>query len=168
MYSDALEQSSGIILTDYRGLRVSEMEQLRRSIRETGSTIHVTKNRLLKQALEAKELAIPDGWLEGPTAVAFCHGEIPPVAKVLSDVSKESPLTIKGGMMGTSLIESTGVHAIASLPPREVLLAQMLGTFNAPATQAAGAIASGVRQVLNLLQAYVDKLEGGATAPQAA
>ena len=168
LYSEEFEQSTGVILADYRGLRVTEMEQLRHSIRDAGSVIRVAKNRLVKQALEGSDLAIPDEWLEGPTAIAFCYGEIPAVAKALAELAKESSLSIKGGLMGTSVLSSVEVHELASLPPREVLLAQVLGTFSAPATQTAGVIASGVRQVLNLLQAYVEKMEGGAAAAQAA
>jgi large subunit ribosomal protein L10 len=168
LYSEEFEQSTGVILADFRGLRVTEMEQLRQSIREADSVIRVVKNRLVKQALEGSDLDMPAEWLDDPTAIAFCHGEMPAVAKALAEVAKESSLTIKGGLMGTSILSSAEVQALASLPPREILLAQVLGTVNAPATQAAGIIASGIRQVLNLLQAYVDTMEGGAAAPQAA
>ena len=168
LYSEEFEQSTGVILADFRGMRVAEMEQLRHSIREAGSVIRVVKNRLVKQALEGSDLAIPDEWLDDPTVIAFCHGEISVVAKALAELTKGSSLTIKGGLLGTSVLSSAEVHTLASLPPREVLLAHVLGTFSAPATQAAGVIAGGIRQVLNLLQAYIDTMEGGAAAPQAA
>jgi large subunit ribosomal protein L10 len=167
-YAEQLAQSQGLILTDYRGLRVPDMERLRHSIRETDSSFKVIKNRLLKLALDEAALETPDEWLEGPTAVAFCRGELPPVAKVINDFTEESSLAIKGGVMHDALLSVDEIVALASLPARDVLLAQMLSTFNAPATQVAGAVASGVRQVLGVLQAYVDKLEGGEPAPHPA
>ncbi|HHS97418.1 MAG TPA: 50S ribosomal protein L10 [Chloroflexi bacterium] len=168
-YIERLEQSQGLILADYRGLRVAEMEQLRRSTREAGSVLQVVKNRLLKIALAETGLSLPDEWLQGPTLVAFCTDEMPATAKAMIDFAKDAPaLVIKGGWLEGSLLSEEQVKDLASLPSREVLLAQVLGTINAPASQVAGVVASGIRQVLNLLQAYVDKLEGGTPAPQAA
>ncbi len=167
-YGERLEQSQGIIFADYRGLRVADMERLRRSIRETGSNIHVVKNRLLKLALAEAGLAVPNEWLEGSTAIAFCYTEVPPVAKAVADFAKNTPLAIKGGLLDTTVLSGERIKDLAKLPSREVLLAQVLGTINAPATQVAGVVASGIRQVLNVLQAYVEKLEGGSPAPQTA
>lgn len=167
-YREYLAQSHGLILTDYRGLRMPQMERLRRSMRDVDAVVSVVKNRLLRRVLEEKGLTLPAEWLEGTTAATFCHGEVPPVAKTLLAFIKDSPnVTIKGGLVESSAISSEQVRALAELPSREVLLAQVLGTINTPATQAAGVVAGGIRQVLNLLQAYVDKMEGKA-APQAA
>jgi large subunit ribosomal protein L10 len=168
-YTEQLEASKGLILTDYRGLRVTDMERLRRSLRKNEVTFQVVKNRLLRLALDQLALDIPQEWLEGPTALAFCHGEVPPAAKAMSDFAKETDaLSIKGGLLGTSLLSPEQVKALAELPPREVLFAQVLGAINAPASQAAGVVASGIRQILNVLQAHVDKLGGSSPAPQAA
>lgn len=168
-YVEHFQTSAGMILTDYRGLRMPEIEGLRRSLREGQATFQVVKNRLFQLALEQVGLEMPAEWLEGPTAVAFCHGEVPPVARVISDFLKGVELlSIKGGMLGTLVMSSEEVKALATLPTREVLLAQVLGSINAPASQMAGVIAGGIRQVLNVLQAYVEKLEGKSPAPQAA
>jgi len=169
LYIERLEQSQGIILADYRGLRVAELQALRGAIRETGSALQVVKNRLLKRALAEVGISVPEEWLEGPTIVAFCEGETPAVAKAMVNFAKDMPaLAIKGALLEGRALSSEQVKGLASLPPREVLLAQVLGTINAPASQVAGVVANGIRQVLNLLQAYVDKLEGGAPAPQTA
>ena len=168
-YKELIEESRGTIFVDYRGLQVSQMETLRRSLRESGSAIHVVKNRLMKIVLEDVGMEAPDEWLDGPTAIAFCYEEVPPIAKTVSDFAKEAPLTIKGGLLSGEALSVDQVKSLADLPSREVLLAQVLGTINAPATQVAGVVSSGIRQVLNVLQAYVDKLEeGGAPAPQSA
>jgi len=168
-YVERLSQSQGVILADYRGLRVAEMEQLRRAARESGGALQVVKNRLLKLGLAEMGLSLPDEWLQGPTLVAFCTDEMPAMAKAMVDFAKDVPaLVIKGGLLEGSLLSSEQIKDLANLPSREMLLAQVLGTINAPASQVAGVVANGIRQVLNLLQAYVDKLEGGASAPQAA
>ncbi len=167
-YLEHLRKSQGLILTDYRGLRVAEIEELRRSLRGTEATYQVVKNRLLLLALQQLGLTMPQEWLEGPVAVAFCHGEVPAAAKVVLEFSKgHERFAIKGGLLGKTPITAAQVNALANLPPKETVLAQVLGTINAPASQVVGVVASGIRQVLNVLQAYVDKLEGK-TAPQAA
>ncbi len=172
-YTEQLKISQGIILADYRGLSVNDMSSIRNAVRPIGGKFQVVKNRLLKLALSETGTSLPEDWLTGPTVVSFCHDEVPPVAKALTNATKDlEALHIKGGLMGTSVISAQQVQVIAKLPSREVLLSQVLGTINAPARQAAGVVASGIRQVLNVLQAYVDKLEeaGGAVgiAPEQA
>lgn len=167
-YLKNLRKCQGIILTDYRGLRVAEMEELRRSLGGAQATYQVVKNSLLQRALQQAGLPLPAEWLEGPVAVAFCHGEIPAVAKIVQDFAKSKEnFAVKGGLLDTIPITPEQVMSLANLPPKEVLLARVLGTINVPASQVAGMVTSGIRQVLNVLQAYVDKLEGK-TAPQAA
>jgi large subunit ribosomal protein L10 len=159
-YIEQLKQSQGIILADYRGLGVNDMSEIRHTMRPIGGKFQVIKNRLLALALKEEGVSLPEEWLIGPTAISFCHNEVPPVAKVLTDATKNlEMLRIKGGLMGTSVIVAEQVRTIANLPSREVLLAQVLGTINAPAGQVAGAVTSGIRQILNVLQAHVDKLQ---------
>ncbi|MDY7078077.1 MAG: 50S ribosomal protein L10 [Chloroflexota bacterium] len=165
-YIEQLEQSKGIILTDYRGLTVSEMSDIRHAVRSIGGKFQVAKNRLLALALRESEMPLPDEWLIGPTAISFCYDEVPPIAQVFRDATKDlETLHIKGGLVGMSVVTAEQVHAIANLPSREVLLAQVLGTINAPASQVVGVVASGIRQILNVLQAHVDKLQESGGAP---
>jgi large subunit ribosomal protein L10 len=164
-YAEQLEKSQGIILVDYRGLSVAEMEMIRRRMRPIASQFQVVKNRLLVRALEEQGMSLPKEWLIGPTAVSFCADEIPPVAKALMEAGEElEKLSLKGGWMNKAVLSAEQVKSIAALPPREILLAQVLGAIHGPGRQVAGVVASGVRQVLSVLQAYVDKLEeaGGA------
>jgi large subunit ribosomal protein L10 len=165
-YVEQLKQSQAIILADYRGLSVGNMESIRKTLRPTGSKFQVVKNRLLALALQEAGLSLPDEWLDGPTVVGFCHDEIPPVAKAFVDAAKDmETLQIKGGLAGAVVISAQQVQTIAALPPRDVVLAQVLGTINAPASRVASVVASGIRQILNVLQAYVDKLEESGSAP---
>jgi len=170
-YVEQLKQSQGIILADYRGLTMGNMSTIRKALHPVKSKFQVVQNRLLALALKEMGMSVPEEWLTEPTAVSFCYAEVPPVAKALMDAAKEMELLhIKGGLAGTSVIAAEQVRTIADLPSREVLLAQVLGTINAPASRVSGTIASGIRQVLNVLQAYVDKLQeasGGANAAMA-
>ena len=167
-YVEQLKQSRGIILADYRGLSVHDLSELRRAMRPLGGKFQVVKNRLLALALQEVEMTLPQEWLIGPTAIGFCNDEVPPVAKVLTDAAKNlETLHIKGGLVGASVVEAEQVRAIANLPPREILLAQVLGAINAPASQVASVVAGGIRQILNVLQAHVDQLQESQGAPGA-
>lgn len=160
-YVEQLKKSQGVILTDYRGLTVSDVHGLRRGLRPLDVKFQVVKNRLLMLALKEAGMSLPEEWLTGPTAVGFCYKEVPPAAKYLRDAMRDlEALRFKGALVGSSLIAADGVQALADLPPREVVLAQILGTIQCPAGRVAGVVANGIRQVLNVLQAYVDKLEG--------
>ena len=173
-YRQQVTESNGIVLADYTALTVAQMQNLRRKAREQNGQIFVVKNTLLNVVLKENDLKTPEGLLSGPTVVAFCHQDVPPLAKLFREFAKEMEegrFVVKGGMMEGRFITPEEVSAIADLPSREELLAQVLRTINAPATQMAGVVASGVRQVLNVIKAYADKLEeeaGGVPAEAAA
>jgi len=159
-YTDLFSRSSAAILTDYRGLTMADISQLRRKLQETQSEYHVTKNRLMKLALKEAGLPVPEDLLEGPTATGFCFEEVPAAAKVLVDFSRESKiLVIKGGILGDKIINADEVTSLAELPPREILLAQVLGTIQGPAGGITRAVAGSIRSVLYVLKARVEQLE---------
>jgi len=169
-YADALEKSNGVVLADYRGIKVSEIEKLRRASTPIDGSMLIVKNRIFKLALDKIGVTLPEEYLIGPTMVGFCYGEVPPVAKILVDAAKEHPtLELKGGLIGNTVLSAEQAKAIASLPPRDTLFAQVLATINAPATQTASVVAGGIRQVINVIKAYADKLEEtGGVAPMEA
>lgn len=159
-YTGLLSRSQAAILTDYRGLTMADFNQLRNKLREIQGEYHVTNNRLMKLALKEANLPVPEDLLRGPTATGFCFNEVPAVAKVLLDFSKESKiLTIKGGLLGGKLISTEEVTALAELPPREVLLAQVLGTIQSPASGVVQAVAGAIRGIVYVLKARVEQLE---------
>lgn len=169
MYRQQLTESNGIVMADYTALSVAHMQDLRRKAREHNGQIFVVKNTLLEVVLKEENLEAPERLLAGPTVVAFCHQDVPPLAKLFREFSKdmeEGRFAVKGGLMEGNFLTLKETLAIADLPSRDVLLSQVLRTINAPATQMAGVVASGIRQVLNVLNAYADKLEeaGGASA----
>ncbi|MFP4344033.1 MAG: 50S ribosomal protein L10 [Anaerolineales bacterium] len=170
-YREQLEQSQGMILAHYSGLTVAQMETLRRQARGEEGYVFVIKNTLLEKALEERDVAAPEEMLTGPTIVAFTHQDTPPLAKIFRDFSgevEEGKFTLRGAFVDGRFYNATQARTLADLPTRDQLFARVLGTINAPATQVAGVVAGGVRQVLNVLQAYVDKLEEGGTTAEAA
>ncbi|MDR3564707.1 MAG: 50S ribosomal protein L10 [Negativicutes bacterium] len=125
----------GAVLTSNRGLNVAQDTKLRRKLREAGIEYRVVKNTLTRIA--AKELGIEGlaPYLEGPTAIAMSTTDPVAPAKLLSDFIRENRLQsveIKGGLVEGKVIDPSGVKMLASLPPREVLIAQLLGTMQAP------------------------------------
>lgn len=162
-YTESLSSSEALIVTDFRGLPVSELQALRARIREAEGSFTVVKNTLARRALEEAGLPIVEEMLTGPVAFGYCNQNITGVAKAIADFSKDNDqLTIKGGFIGTEILSEAAVKELASLPSIEVLRAQLLGLLNAPASRLAGVMAGSVRQLVNVLNAYSEE------APEAA
>lgn len=163
-YVKDLNNSEAIIVTSYRGLRVSQIEQLRGKIRDAEGHFSIVKNTLAQRALQEVGLPVKDDLLSGPIGIGFCYHNVTGVAKAITDFSKDNELlVIKGGYMGAQVISDIAVKDLASLPSLEVLRAQLLGLINAPASRLAGVVAGGVRQLVNVVNAYAEK-EAGAPA----
>jgi large subunit ribosomal protein L10 len=130
---DRFARASAVILADYRGLTVKEMQALRTKLRESGSELRVYKNTLAQIAM--RELALPDlgELLEGPTAFLFSYGDPVAPAKAIVDFTKDHKvLEVKGGFIDSAVTSASGIVALASLPTREVLIAKLLGTMLNP------------------------------------
>ena len=130
---DRFARATAVILTDYRGLTVKEMQALRTKLRESGSELRVYKNTLAQIAM--RELALPDlgELLDGPTAFLFTFGDPVASAKAVVDFAKDHKvLEVKGGFIDSVVTCAEGVVALASLPSREVLIARLLGTMLNP------------------------------------
>jgi len=162
-----LSKSQAVIITDYRGLPTAELASLRNQLRGMKSGLHVTKNTLLALALKRANLPVPEDLLEGPSAVAFCHGDIAGPAKAINDFLRDKEIKVKGAIMSGNVLRGAEAAALASLPSREQLFGRLLGTINAPGTQAAGVVAAGIRQVLYALKSRVEQLEKQGAAPTA-
>lgn len=168
VYRQQLTDSNGIIMADYKALNVQRMQSLRRMSREKNGQVFVVKNTLFKMVMEEKGVNVPDALLTGPTIVAFCHEDVPSQAKIFRDFAKESEeghFTVKGGYLEGQFLSASEALSAADLPTREEALAMVLRTINAPATQAVGVVASGIRQVMNVVKAFADKLEEAAGTP---
>jgi large subunit ribosomal protein L10 len=165
-YGDLLNNCEAVVFVKSRGLSVAEVTELRGKIREVGGSYSVVKNTLFRLALAQAGLPVPDV-ISGPIAVGFCPEDIAPVVKVIKDFAKkvdDREYEIVGGIVGNDVLDARAADALASLPTRDVLFSQLLAGINAPATQLAGVMASGIRQVLYVLQARVDQLQEGEAA----
>lgn len=154
-YQELASNSQGMILTSFSGLSVKETESLRKEVREAGGTFHVVKNTLAKLAFEQAGLELPEGALEGTTAIGFAQEGVAELAKVIVDVVRETELLkVKGGLIDGLVYDARQILRIASLPSLEVVQAQLLGLLQAPATRVAGALNGSVRQIVSVVSAY--------------
>jgi large subunit ribosomal protein L10 len=127
------------IVSEYRGLTVAELADLRHALAAVGGDYKIFKNTLVRRAIDGGEYQPLEEYLSGPSALTFVEGDISAVAKALRDFSRANPhLVIKGGLADGSLLSSSDLAALADLPPREVLLARLAGAIAAPMTQLAG------------------------------
>ncbi|MEI8001596.1 MAG: 50S ribosomal protein L10 [Actinomycetes bacterium] len=161
-----LDESDAAILTEYRGLTVTELATLRGTLRPAGTEYKVFKNTLARRAADEAGLSELTPLLEGPTAIAFVTGDAVTAAKVLRDFGRTVPtLVVKGGLLGRRLLTAAEVEALADIEPREVLLARLAGGFQAPLTKAAGLFQAFTRNFAYGLKAYVDQRVAGGEAP---
>ena len=164
-YKDLIAQSDALILAEYAGMSVKDMEDLRSKVRDANGAFYVTKNTLMRLALEESGTSLPEEMMTGQMATGFALGEAPALAKVLVDYAdKQDKLTIKGGIMQTEMLSYKQVEALAKLPSLDELRAQILGLVGAPARNVATVIASGVRQVVNVVDAYAKSGEAESEA----
>jgi large subunit ribosomal protein L10 len=161
------DAASAALLTEYRGLNVAALAQLRRALRNAGGELKVYKNTLVRFAARDLGLEIDD-LLTGPTAVAFVDGDPVNVAKALRDFARTHPaLVVKGGLLGNRSLTAAETQALADVEPRDVLLARLAGALAAPLQQFAGLLQALPRNFAYGLQALID--QGGAgDAPAAA
>jgi large subunit ribosomal protein L10 len=164
---ERLSSSSAVLLTEYRGLKVSELAALRRSLRAVGGDYKVYKNTLVRFAVRDLGLEGVEELLVGPTALAFVDGDAAAVAKALRDYSRTNPaLVLKGGVLGSKALSADDARALADLPSREVLLARLAGGLAAPLQQFAGLLQALPRNMAYGLKALVDqKVAAGESAP---
>ena len=153
-----LEEARAAVLTEYRGLKVSELAELRASLRAAEAEYKVYKNTLARRAAEEAGLSDLISLLEGPTAITFVKGDAVTVAKALRDYARGNPnLVVKGGILGTRVIAPDDVVALADIQPREVLLARLAGGFQAPLVKAAGLFQAFTRNMAYGIKALIDQ-----------
>jgi len=162
---ERLSSANGALLTEYRGLGVGELARLRRSLRDAGGEYKIYKNTLVRFAVRDLGLDI-EALLVGPTAIAFVETDAAGVAKALRDFARTNPgLVIKGGLLGAKVLTATDASALADLPSRDQLLAQLAGTIAAPLQSFAGLLQALPRNLAYGLQALIDKQGGVPDAP---
>jgi large subunit ribosomal protein L10 len=161
-----LDDADAAVLTEYRGLTVSEIAALRAALRPASTDYKIFKNTLARRAASDSGLADLVAHLEGPVAIAFVRkdgGDAVTAAKALRDFARgNANLIVKGGILGTAVLTTKDVEALADVPPRDELLAKLAGGFQAPLTKAAGLFQAFTRNFAYGIKAYVDqRIEGG-------
>jgi large subunit ribosomal protein L10 len=157
---EKLAASNSVIVSEYRGLTVSALAQLRRTLRPLGAEYKVYKNTLVKIAARDGELAAMDSMLTGPVAIAFVNGEVSAVAKALRDFAKENTaLKLKGAVVDGKAVDAKGLKALADLPSREVMLAKFAGLLKAPMANTAYLLSALPRKAAYGLKALVEQKE---------
>jgi large subunit ribosomal protein L10 len=161
-----LDGADAAVLTEYRGLSVRALADLRGSLRPANTEYKVFKNRLARRAAEEAGLTDILPLLEGPVAIAFVHGDAAPAAKALRDFGRTNPeLVVKGGLLGPRLLTAADLTVLADIPPREQLLAMLAGGFQAPLTKAAGLFQAFTRNFAYGVRALIDQKESGSSEP---
>jgi large subunit ribosomal protein L10 len=152
--------ASAAVLTEYRGLNVAAISQLRRQLRAAGGEYKIYKNTLVRFATHDLGLEL-DELLTGPTAITFIEGDAAAVAKALRDYARTNPaLVVKGGLLGTKPLTADQIRALAELPSRDVLLSQLAGAMAAPMQQFAGLLQALPRNLAYGLKALIEDRGG--------
>jgi large subunit ribosomal protein L10 len=156
----ALKESPSLILTDYRGLDVVALANLRGQLRPNGITFRVVKNTLTRIAAERAGIEGLEPLLVGPTAIAFARDDVATAARVLSDAARTTRiLTIKGAMVDGQVLSASQVGDLASLPPKPVLQATLAGTIQGPLSNFVGLLNGAISSIVYTLEARATQLE---------
>lgn len=164
--TELIRSSSAMAVADYRGLKVSEMQSVRRTLRDSGVKLTIAKNRLLKIAADEADRAELKALLDGPTALATIDGDEAAMAKALADALRpySRTVTVRGGLLGAQAIDAAQLTRLATLPSREVLLGKVAGGMAAPMTGMAGVLAANLRNLVGVLNAVAEKKQATESA----
>jgi large subunit ribosomal protein L10 len=163
---ERLEVSEAVFLTEYRGLTVKAVQELRSNLRAAGAEYKVVKMSLARRAAGEAGLSSLDEYLLGPTALAFAGSDPVATAKALKDFSKSHEVfVLKAGVLSGNVLSPEDVSRLAEIESREVLLAKIAGAAKAPLVRAAGLFASFTRGAATMFQQLLEKKESGETAP---
>jgi large subunit ribosomal protein L10 len=160
-----MREAPAMIVTDYRGLTVTQVAEVRRSLVDAGATFHVAKNTLARIA--ARQADRPDliGLLEGPTAIAFVSADPAAAAKKLSELARQTRiLQVRGGIMEGQTLSADDVRQLGDLPPKDVLQAQVVGAVASPLQGAYNVLAAPLREFLVVLDQYIAKKQAAEAA----
>ena len=158
---ESLGGARDIIFTDYRGLSVQQITDLRGKLRDSRTVYKVVKNDYARIAMQ--QLGLPDAssLLTGPTALALVGADVGPVAKVILDFTKDSPLQLKGALVGGRLFGARDVEALSRLPGRETLIAMLMGAMKAPLQNLVYVMSGVTSKLVRTLAAVADQKKAG-------
>jgi len=160
VYQDWFKRSHAVILVEYTGAKMKDMDNIRAKIRESGGEFHVVKNTLARRVFADQGLSLPDGFLEQSTAVSFAFSDPAATAKALSDATKGMEFVkVKGGFVAGQMLNAAQVKILSELPPLPVVRAQLLGVLQAPAAKLVRTIAEPARSLASVFRAYSEKAQ---------
>jgi len=160
--ADRLKSSQNLLVADYRGLTMPEIDELRTKLLESGARFSVVKNTLTRRAAEESGVKDLLDLIDGPTAIAFIDagGDPAAVAKVLNDTARaHDVLVIRGGLLDGDTVTDVEVKRLATLPPADVVRAQLVGAVAGPLTTVVGLFTAPLRDLVNVLDARIKQLE---------
>jgi large subunit ribosomal protein L10 len=167
--TERLKTTDTLIVADYRGLTMTQIDDLRSELLKHGARFAVVKNTLARRAAEAAGADLLLGLLEGPTAIAFLEAESDPVAvaKALAEAARTTRvLAVRGGLLEGSEVSPEDVANLAKLPPTDVLRAQLVGALAGSLTTVVGLFAAPMRDLVGVLQARIDQLQAEPAAEE--
>ena len=159
---EKLQEAEAVFICEYRGLNVAKITALRASIRRAGGEMNVAKNTLMGIALREESLPVPDSLMTGPNSFTIAYSDAAAVAKVIRDFSREKgneALVIKGAVLGDDILSVEQVRALADLPSREVLLAQLAGTMIGPGRGLVTVLSGTTRGLVTCLERIKEQKE---------
>jgi large subunit ribosomal protein L10 len=158
LYADWMKRSQAVILVEYTGVKMKDLNNIRAKIRETGGEFHVVKNTLARRAFADSGMQFPSDYLVKSTAISFAFTDPALTAKALTDATKGNEFVkVKGGFMSGQALNSAQVKALADMPPLPVVRAQLLGVLQAPAGKLVRTIAEPARGLAAVLKAFSEK-----------
>jgi large subunit ribosomal protein L10 len=162
-YQDWIERSQAVLLVEYTGLTVKQLDAIRAKVRESGGEFHIVKNTLVRRVLKAKDMQVPQGLLENSTAMTFAFSDAAATAKALTEAAKGLEVVkLKGGFLEAQTLSAAQVKALAELPPLPVVRSQLLGVLQAPAGKLVRTLAEPARSLAAVFQARADQAQAAA------
>ena len=164
-YEEWLKKSQAVILVEYTGAKMKDLDGIRAKIRETGGEFHVLKNTLARRAFSANGMELPKDYLVKSTAVSFAFTDPASTAKALTDSMKgKEYIKVKGGFMSGQSLNAAQVKALSDMPPLPVVRAQLLGVLQAPAGKLVRTIAEPARGLAAVIKAFTEKADATSAA----
>jgi len=168
-YAEWLKKSQAIILVEYTGAKMKDLDSIRARIREAGGEFHILKNTLARRAFSESGMDLPKDYLVKSTAVSFAFTDPALTAKALTEATKGKDFVkVKGGFMSGQALNAAQVKSLAEMPPLPVMRAQLLGMLQAPASKLVRTIAEPARGLAAVLKAFSEKVNEASAANAAA
>jgi len=159
-YIEKFSKSQAMIMADYSGMTVARLTALRGQLRESGNGLVVIKNTLARIALERMGRTAPADALTGPLALGLCYSDIAAVAKAFNAAAQESKMfPLMGAILGKQVVDAEAAKALATMPTRDALIGQVVGTIQSPLTNLVGVLAGPLQGFINVLQARAEQLK---------